>query len=449
MQEKFLTIKDLMKITGIKSEATIRKMVARRQLPSGILLGPRRVWFESTIMETLKAWKKTATDNFLSNDGYIGAFVRVQVLGDGAAAPTGWTADTHGVTGLYWRPVTAGSHLFIDTPYFTTAELTAANLFEKGQKTASVDLYEARYFFPRNRIIPNTGSMPYAVMDGGVVKFTDGEWPAYVLTTDTTFQSGTTYYTKSGTTYTAAEVTEGAAIPADTYYVAGTGYLFYDENTTDLRGVSPVRMNSDKDHGGPTPGGGVWTIFGYPGYAGVYAADKMVAAGGQYGIRSTDFFEGALAQYDAGAGVIGWDGTTVIPYNGSTTASGTQVECNIYIKCANTERVAYGNHVWAQSNIRAYFNGPFDGSSEFLPTADGIFRTATDYYVASTSGFTRLYKGTANTATTYIAGTLIAQWHRFTPGSPVVVPLASSWTSTVRRSTTTTASARSCSTSTT
>ena len=66
MQEKFLTIKDLMKITGIKSEATIRKMVARRQLPSGILLGPRRVWFESTIMETLKAWKKTATDNFLS-----------------------------------------------------------------------------------------------------------------------------------------------------------------------------------------------------------------------------------------------------------------------------------------------------------------------------------------------------------------------------------------------
>lgn len=41
----------------------------------------------------------------------------------------------------------------------------------------------------------------------------------YSLTQDTAFQNGTTYYTKDGDTYTAASVTPGAAIPAETYYV--------------------------------------------------------------------------------------------------------------------------------------------------------------------------------------------------------------------------------------
>lgn len=45
----------------------------------------------------------------------------------------------------------------------------------------------------------------------------------YTLTTDTTFQNGVTYYTRSGTspdyTYTAATVTVGAAVTADTYYI--------------------------------------------------------------------------------------------------------------------------------------------------------------------------------------------------------------------------------------
>lgn len=41
----------------------------------------------------------------------------------------------------------------------------------------------------------------------------------YALTEDTTFVEGKNYYTKSGDTYTAAEVTAGEAVPADTYYV--------------------------------------------------------------------------------------------------------------------------------------------------------------------------------------------------------------------------------------
>ena len=40
----------------------------------------------------------------------------------------------------------------------------------------------------------------------------------YALTTDATFTAGKNYYTKDGDTYTLAEVTAGAEIPADTYY---------------------------------------------------------------------------------------------------------------------------------------------------------------------------------------------------------------------------------------
>lgn len=47
----------------------------------------------------------------------------------------------------------------------------------------------------------------------------------YALTTDATFQDGVTYYTKGeGDTYTAAEVTVGEAVTPDTYYVQTTAY---------------------------------------------------------------------------------------------------------------------------------------------------------------------------------------------------------------------------------
>lgn len=41
----------------------------------------------------------------------------------------------------------------------------------------------------------------------------------YALTTDTTFAAGKNYYTLQDGVYTLAEVTEGAEVPADTYYV--------------------------------------------------------------------------------------------------------------------------------------------------------------------------------------------------------------------------------------
>lgn len=49
----------------------------------------------------------------------------------------------------------------------------------------------------------------------------------FVLTSDTTFQDGVTYYTREGSgdhvTYVAATVTVGAAIPLNTYYIEGQG----------------------------------------------------------------------------------------------------------------------------------------------------------------------------------------------------------------------------------
>ena len=48
----------------------------------------------------------------------------------------------------------------------------------------------------------------------------------YALTTDATFQDGVTYYTKGeDDTYTAAEVTVGEAVTPDTYYVQTTAYV--------------------------------------------------------------------------------------------------------------------------------------------------------------------------------------------------------------------------------
>ena len=45
---------------------------------------------------------------------------------------------------------------------------------------------------------------------------------AYALTADTTFQEGKTYYTKDGDTYTAATVTVGDPVTANTYYEQST-----------------------------------------------------------------------------------------------------------------------------------------------------------------------------------------------------------------------------------
>ena len=58
--------------------------------------------------------------------------------------------------------------------------------------------------------------------------------PHYTLTTDETFVDGTTYYTEADGVYTAAEVTVGEEIPADTYYTQSMVYeLTTDETFVD------------------------------------------------------------------------------------------------------------------------------------------------------------------------------------------------------------------------
>ena len=58
----------------------------------------------------------------------------------------------------------------------------------------------------------------YYIKDGDVYTLAQVQTKAYALTADTTFQEGKTYYTKDGDTYTAATVTVGDPVTADTYY---------------------------------------------------------------------------------------------------------------------------------------------------------------------------------------------------------------------------------------
>lgn len=92
-----------------------------------------------------------------------------------------------------------------DGSEYTAAEVTA------GEAVTAGTYYEA-----------TTVPVPAYYVDG------------YKLTTDTTFQDGTTYYTLSDGEYIEAEVTTGEAVTAGTYYVAGkvqTAGTFAEDET--------------------------------------------------------------------------------------------------------------------------------------------------------------------------------------------------------------------------
>ena len=60
----------------------------------------------------------------------------------------------------------------------------------------------------------------------------------YGLTIDAEFQSGKTYYTKNGSSYTAATVTVGDPVPSDTYYELNPNTSYpYGTNKWDLSGL--------------------------------------------------------------------------------------------------------------------------------------------------------------------------------------------------------------------
>ena len=68
-------------------------------------------------------------------------------------------------------------------------------------------------------------------VSNGVFSVSDyeiGSTSEYILTEDTTFQDGKTYYTLTGTTYSEVTVTVGDTIPSDTYYE--TNPMYFDPN---------------------------------------------------------------------------------------------------------------------------------------------------------------------------------------------------------------------------
>ena len=102
---------------------------------------------------------------------------------------------------------------------YTPAEVTPGAAVTAN--TYYVDVWtEAKGFFVGTKVYHTKSGdtyTPVAVMAGDTAPtyYVD----AYELTTDETFQDGTTYYTLEGGVYTAAEVTAGEDVPADTYYV--------------------------------------------------------------------------------------------------------------------------------------------------------------------------------------------------------------------------------------
>ena len=146
--------------------------------------------------------------------------------------------------------------------------------------------------------------------------------------------------------------------------------------------------------------------------------------------RITDIYEPVISYSNTGYKQV--DGKWVY---------GDKLEnCNVFWKTPNLERVQYGNHVWAQSNLRMYFNGPFDMTNEYFPAKDKTFggaimdglsnNTYYNYYKKSGAGYVRLTAKNDgdDTDSSYVIGGDIKEWEnkynttvyqRFYGGTPV------------------------------
>ena len=161
-----------------------------------------------------------------------------------------WEADGESEIGHSRAAVITGQPIPAETYYTRSYALTTDATFQEGTvyytksgtvytpatvtpgaavtaNTYYVDVWtEAKGFFVGTKVYHTKSGdtyTPVAVMAGDTAPayYVD----AYELTTDETFQDGTTYYTKEGGVYTAAEVTAGEDVPADTYYVHSYGLV--------------------------------------------------------------------------------------------------------------------------------------------------------------------------------------------------------------------------------
>ena len=310
---------------------------------------PLWVWYyrkEDTLPDGADRWVRAHRDQVataaVGNNGAVGVMIPVEVVADATAlaeATAGMEQDSNDST-LYWKTLTPGSQLYFNVPYFTAKSIAPGNFYAENLPTSSSaasslpTLYAPTYFKIAQKIIPTHARIPYVVNDGGTLKFTDD------------------------------------------------GENFYDDSMTDFRGVSPTRMEQEQYVG--TISGTTYTVKrGYGGTSASYYVGNANTfnennTAGYYGYKYTDYFEGAVTSYST---QTAWDGTTVTGRS----------QCNLFFKQANFERVAYGNHVWAQSNVRAYLNGPFDTSTEYVETTDTNFITSRSYYkFQSGTGYVRL-----------------------------------------------------------
>ena len=200
----------------------------------------------------------------------------------------------------------------------------------------------------------------------------DAAEKAYALTEDETFQSGKTYYTKSGDVYTEASVTEGEAVTPNTYYEANphANRVSYGYNNWEESAIRQW-LNSDDAAGQWWSAKNIWdnapsyatSTAGFlngitePGFVNavgpVYlkTAKNTVTDGGGSRITSDRFFlpsstevfgsaTNNIYEGDQFAFFVGTDANGKIKHNSANTASGWWLRspnasgasnvCNVY-----------------------------------------------------------------------------------------------------------------------
>lgn len=211
---------------------------------------------------------------------------------------------------------------------------------------------------------------------------------AYALTEDTTFQAGKTYYTKDGDTYTAATVTVGDPVTADTYYEQSSvpvpayykdGYVLTADTTFQDGTTYYTEDEGVFTEAAVTTGEAVAADTYY--VAGKVRATGVFESGTTYYTKSGDTYTEAAVT--AGDAIPAYYNHSKLHFEGMTRnvvyQFGEMVDCPIEIALPEVANDGYG--AWFETMIR--LNGSY---SLTLLTPSEDVRLATNNFSSPSEG---------------------------------------------------------------